>query len=186
MPSNGSSTASTEPSPRRPDFREVFDRELDFVWNCLKRLGVPSRDVEDVAHEVFVRVEAALHEYDPDRPLRAWLFGFIFRLTSEYRRRPEHRLERVGLDPDSLSCSSTPEDEVALRDDQRLLLAALGRVDLERRAILLLHDAQGIAIPEVARSLGIPLNTAYSRLRLGRADLRAAIERMNSSKASNR
>lgn len=40
-----------------------------------------------------------------------------------------------------------------------------------------MHDVDGHDVPEIATLLSIPLNTAYSRLRLARADFRAAVER---------
>ena len=39
----------------------------------LKRLGVQDRDLEDVVHEVFITVHRRLCDYDPTRPLRAWV-----------------------------------------------------------------------------------------------------------------
>ena len=30
------------------DFRAVFDREVDYVWTSLRRLGVYASDLEDV------------------------------------------------------------------------------------------------------------------------------------------
>ena len=51
------------------------------------------------------------------------------------------------------------------------LRCALAQVELHRRAVLILKDIDGQSIPEIAHALGIPLNTAYSRLRLARADL---------------
>src|SRR5580658_6150682 len=77
-------------------FRAVFDAECGYVWTTLRRLGVADRDVEDVAHETFLRVAVHLPEYDPSRPLRAWLFVFIMRMARDYRRLARHRREAVG------------------------------------------------------------------------------------------
>ena len=41
-------------------FEELFDAELPYVWTSLRRLGVLPRDLEDVAHELFLQV---LHEH---------------------------------------------------------------------------------------------------------------------------
>lgn len=51
----------------------------------LRQLGVSPRDLEDIAHEVFLRVRKHWHEYNPSRPLRPWLLVFAFRQASEYR-----------------------------------------------------------------------------------------------------
>ncbi|HEX2671205.1 MAG TPA: sigma-70 region 4 domain-containing protein [Polyangiaceae bacterium] len=40
-----------------------------------------------------------------------------------------------------------------------------------------MHEIDGCPIPEVADALGIPLNTAYSRLRLARQDFADGLRR---------
>ena len=58
------------------------------------------------------------------------------------------------------------------------MLRALDRVDIGRRAVFILADLEGRAVPEIATELGIPLNTAYSRLRLAREEFAAAALRL--------
>ena len=41
-----------------------------------------------------------------------------------------------------------------------------------------MHDIDGHVMPDIAAALGVPLNTAYSRLRLARADFAAAVKRL--------
>ncbi len=53
-------------------FRAIYDANVDYVHATLRRLGVTSAEVEDVAHDVFVAVVRHLHAYDPARPLRPW------------------------------------------------------------------------------------------------------------------
>jgi DNA-directed RNA polymerase specialized sigma24 family protein len=91
-------------------FRDLFDRELDFVWNCLRRFGIPERDLEDEALEVFLRVKKALEDFDARRGIRPWLAGFAYRVACEYRRRPRHRFERMAPDVDTAAPASSPEE----------------------------------------------------------------------------
>ena len=173
------------PTPAAPSFREVFERELDFVWNCLRRLGIPERDLEDEALEVFLRVQGAFHEYESTRNIRPWLSGFAYRIACEYRRRPRHRfekmepeIERIAPGIDMMESSATPEQSAAEGEERALVVAALDRLDEAKRSVLVLHDVYGHSIPEVAASCDIPLNTAYSRLRLARADFAQALRRL--------
>jgi RNA polymerase sigma-70 factor (ECF subfamily) len=41
-----------------------------------------------------------------------------------------------------------------------------------------MHDIDGHAVPEIAAALAIPVPTAYSRLRLAREDVAAAVKRL--------
>ncbi len=149
------------------------------MYNALRRFGVPERDLEDVLHDTFVKVSRRLSDYDPSRPLRPWLAAFAFRTASDYRRRLQNRNELVVLDP------PTEPDEAPLPDEllekrraRALVLLALEAVKMQRRAVFVMHDLDGIAVPEIAASLDIPLNTAYSRLRLARNEFTAAVKRI--------
>ena len=55
------------------------------------------------------------------------------------------------------------------------LQVALSQIDLSQRAVVVMHDLHGIAVPQIAEELGVPLNTVYSRLRLGRAKVAALL-----------
>jgi RNA polymerase sigma-70 factor (ECF subfamily) len=49
---------------------------------------------------------------------------------------------------------------------------------MDRRAVFVLYDIDGEPMKEIARSLGIPVNTAYSRLRLARSEFGLAVKRL--------
>ena len=53
-------------------------------------------------------------------------------------------------------------------------------MEIERRAVFLMHEVDGFSIPEVAEVLAVPLNTAYSRLRLARDEFRERVRRLRS------
>src|SRR5689334_8515619 len=77
-------------APPRLTFRAIFEAEFAYIFNTLRRLGVREPDLEDVTHDVFITVNRLLSEFDPSRPLRPWLFGFAFRVASDYRRLARH------------------------------------------------------------------------------------------------
>jgi RNA polymerase sigma-70 factor (ECF subfamily) len=58
------------------------------------------------------------------------------------------------------------------------LLKALAQVPMERRAVLIMHEVDEVAMRDIANQLGIPLFTAYSRLRKARRELDAALARL--------
>jgi RNA polymerase sigma-70 factor (ECF subfamily) len=161
-----------------PSFRDLFESELDFVWNCLRRFGIPERDLEDEALEVFLRVQESLSEFEPSRKIRPWIAGFAYRVACEYRRRPRHRYEQMGGEVDTAASAASPEQSAAEAQRRAMIVSALGRIDVARRAVLVMHDAYGYTIPEIAASCDIPLNTAYSRLRVARAELAQALTRI--------
>jgi RNA polymerase sigma-70 factor (ECF subfamily) len=160
------------------DFHQLYEAELDYVWTSLRRLGVPSASVEDLAHDVFITAWKKFGEYDRARPIRPWLFGIAYRMASDFRSRAYQHREVPDDDADAAS-ERTPPDGHVERTQARLLVAkALEAIPMERRGVFVMHELEGEGIPQVADALGIPLNTAYSRLRLARKDFAGAVEQL--------
>jgi RNA polymerase sigma-70 factor (ECF subfamily) len=163
-----------------PEFPRLFAAHFDYVWHTLRRLGVRQSDLEDVTHDVFVAVFRKLDQYDASRPLRPWLFGFALRVASDYRDLARFRLEVVEEPTERRDERPDALANAMHRQAVSLALQVLGGVPLDRRAVFILHELDDCPMPEVAAALGIPLNTAYSRLRLARADLAEAARRFRS------
>lgn len=163
-----------------PTFHNVFKDHFAYVWHSLRRLGVRAGDLEDVSHDAFIVVERRLRDYDPERPIRPWLFGIAYRVAVGHLRLARHRREELRGDLESHAVDDRPDAHEALeaREARELVLDALDGLDTDRRAVLVMHDIDGFGMPEIAGELGIPLDTGYSRLRLARADFKAAVKRL--------
>jgi RNA polymerase sigma-70 factor (ECF subfamily) len=164
------------------ELEAIYRAELPYVYRSLQRLGVRPVDIEDLAHDVFIAVHRRFAEYDRARPIRPWLFAFAYRIAADYRRLARHRRERPDHGDEPPDERARPDDQLAEAEGRRRVLAALEGLALDRRAVLVMHDLDGYGIPEVGRALGIPLNTAYSRLRLARRDFEQAIREDDASK----
>ena len=162
------------------DLRGLFAMHAPYVWNTLRRLGVSQPDLEDMTHDVFIQVQRHLGDYDAARPVRPWLFGFAFRIASQYRRQAHRRHETAGLGGtrEAVDPAALPDERLAAQQDRRLVLDALEAIDLDRRAVFVLYEIDGVPMDEIARSLGIPVNTAYSRLRVARTEFAVAVKRL--------
>jgi RNA polymerase sigma-70 factor (ECF subfamily) len=163
---------------RRPELREVYAAHAAYVWNTLRRLGAPESDLEDLTHDVFVQVQRHLAEYDPARPIKPWLFAFAFRILLQHRRWGRRRKERVSEPIDTVDPAPLADERLAVEQDRRLVVAALGGIEPERRAVFVLYEIDGVAMDAIAQALAIPVNTAYSRLRVARAEFKAAVTRL--------
>jgi RNA polymerase sigma-70 factor (ECF subfamily) len=171
-------SVSSASSKARPDLGAVFDEHFDYVWNALRRLGAREADLEDLVQEVFLRVHLRRGQYDATRPIRPWLFGFAFRVAADYRRLARHRVEAPYEPFEAVDPAPPADRHVEGREEHALVQAALEAVELERRAVFVLHDLDEVPVPAIAETLGIPLNTAYSRLRLAREEFAAAAKRL--------
>jgi RNA polymerase sigma-70 factor (ECF subfamily) len=168
-------------STGRPlDFPSLYRSEFPYVWKTLRRLGAPAQDIEDLAHDLFVVVHRHLSDYDPGRPLRPWLFGIAVRVLADFRRSGRSLREIPGEGFDLADGAPTAHEHLERSEARAVLVNALDSLDLDRRAVFVLHEIDELPIPEIANALAIPLNTAYSRLRLARVDVAAWIHRFRS------
>ena len=126
-------------------------------------------------------VHGELHKYDPARPIKPWLFAFCFRVASHYRRKA--RREVIDENAADIEDAAEGADSLVDRERQReLVLRALDALDLDRRAVFVLHELDGVTCDQIARSLEIPVGTVYSRLRVARQEFAAKVKRLQSVK----
>ena len=157
---------------------EAFQSELDYIHRTLRRLGTSPSEVDDLAQELFLVLRGCWADYDESRPLRPYLFGIAFRIAAAQhrKRRREVAFAVVEIDDDG----PAPDDALQTKQVRALVLAALERIPLPRRAVLVMHDIDGVAVESVAAVLKIPKFTVYSRLRKARRELEAAVRRLTS------
>ncbi len=155
---------------------DAFQRELDYIYRTLQRLGTSPSEVEDLAQDVFLALRRSWPQYDPKRPLRPYLFGIAFRIASAHHRKTRREVAFGAIDVDN--GGPAPDDVLETKQARALVLAALERIPMPRRAVLVMRDLDGIPVDEIATALAIPLFTAYSRLRKARRELEVAVRRM--------
>jgi RNA polymerase sigma-70 factor (ECF subfamily) len=155
---------------------DTFDRELDYVFGTLQRLGARPGDIDDLLQDVFMALYTNWSTLDTTRSLRPWLFGVAFRVVRTYRRRWLRERPDGGLDPTDVAPS--PEGRLQGQESLALLSAALGRVPEARRSVVVMHDLEGVEVLDIARQLSITKFGVYARLYKGRRELVAAVRRL--------
>lgn len=201
MAGDGPSPAA-EPTeaPRQVDpaaFRQLFEDNAGRVYRLLLRLGVTSREVEDLCQEVFVVAHRNWHDFRGDAKRSTWLCGIAVRLAANHRRLARVRRERlsdpqvgtgdVGLGAQGHGAEGHTRATQAEGLDARARAATLHRVLAELpesyRQVLVMYELEELSMAQVTESLGIPLQTGYSRLYAGRKALGQALRRAASQGA---
>jgi RNA polymerase sigma-70 factor (ECF subfamily) len=164
-----------------PSFRAVYDEYLDFVWSCTRRLGVPIDAVADVVQEVFVVVHTRLDTLRQPASLRSWVYGVVRRTVSTYHRRQRAKTGRESAEPfgdhDASDLQPSPLELAVMSDEIQLLWRLLGALDARKREVFIMAELEEMTMPDIAEAIGIPLNTAYSRLRAARQEFHDAFTR---------
>jgi RNA polymerase sigma-70 factor (ECF subfamily) len=164
---------------------DIFRAHASFVHRVLKRLDVPSADLDDALQEVFLVVARKLPTYDERDALKAWLFTIARQVALHAKRshqRNQGRKERAAREAEQhpLLMGPGPEEELARRQDAALAQHFLDKLAPEQAMVFYLAEVEGFTAPEIAASLEIKLNTVYARLRLSRARIEAWARRATS------
>jgi RNA polymerase sigma-70 factor (ECF subfamily) len=155
---------------------DAFQREFNYLCRVLRRLGVRSEDLEDDLHEVFLVLNRKWADFDASRPLRPYLFGIAFRVVAARKRRQQR--EVVELFEETAGDAVHPDEALEAARTRDLVLAALSRIPLKRRAVFVMHDIDEVPMREIAEALSFPLFTGYSRLRKARREFEAAVKEL--------
>lgn len=128
---------------------------------------------EDVAQDAFVRVWSRLSEFRPDGNFKAWLARITTNLAIDAvrRRRPQVDIEDLALE----APEQGPEGAAVSRERVSVVQAALMRLPVDSRTILVLREYQSLSYQEIADVLDVPLGTVKSRLSDARRRLKAEL-----------
>lgn len=179
---------SAEP-PHDLDSLEGFERlyraYYGYAWAVLVRLGVPPASVDDAHQDVFVTAYRRRDTFQRGRSVKPWLVGIARRVAFRYRR-TQRRTDRKQS---ALSLARGRERPTAGSFDARVeagqfLQAFIDALEPEQREVFVLAELEGYSGPEITERLGINLNTAYTRIRAARMQLRRALGAVEERRAS--
>jgi RNA polymerase sigma-70 factor (ECF subfamily) len=157
------------------DFREIFSANARFVWRSLLALGVGESDVPDASQQVFLVLNQKLDQIDEGCSVRTFAYGICLRVAADFRNRAHVRREQLCAElPERLS-SATQETILGQREALRHLRGVLEGIDPAQREVFVLYEIEDLDMVDVARAVGCPLQTAYSRLHAARKVVAAAL-----------
>ncbi|MBI4508636.1 MAG: sigma-70 family RNA polymerase sigma factor [Deltaproteobacteria bacterium] len=150
----------------------LYHRFKRRVFNLVTRIAGRS-DAEEVAQEVFVRVFRGLPKFRGDSAIGTWIYRLAVNAAlSHVERRPvrfegEEALSQVAVETPPLR-----DPRLAERLERALSLLPSGY-----RAVLVLHDVEGMSHEEIAEVLGCRIGTSKSQLHKARQKMRNLLER---------
>jgi RNA polymerase sigma-70 factor, ECF subfamily len=158
-------------------FDQVYRDEFPFVWRCLRGLGLRKPALDDAAQDVFLVVHRRLPSFRADSSLRTWLYGIVRNVAGNHRRRHQRKGQNEPLPEQAASTIPGPAERAQEAEAAAFMQRFLDGLEPDRREVFLLVVLEELSVPEAAAALGIPLNTAYTRLRLARAELVRVLNR---------
>lgn len=140
------------------------------VFSLIARI-VGAQDAEELVQEVFLRAYRGLAKFRGDAQLSTWMYRLAVNAALSHATRTQARARR-DLGEEALM--ALPAED-APATDPRLrarLERALHALPAGYRAVLVLHDVEGLQHEEIADILGCRVGTSKSQLHKARAKMR--------------
>lgn len=164
-------------------FAKIVEENQDLLVNYLTRLTGDRDRAEDLAQETFVRFYEKGDRYREQGSPRAFLLTMATNLLRDEQRRRSRWSTLLpvfslgGRSPDGIHTEELPREPSPQRrllgeEAQRRVQAALGELDLNHRAPLVLREIEGLAYGEIAAILDCQEGTVKSRLHRARQALK--------------
>jgi len=167
-------------------FTEIVQAYERMVLNFAYRYLGDQGKAEDVAQETFLRVYRTRHSWRPEAKFRVWLLTIVSRLCmnqlrSAARERRFLRFFNQGeaeeLYLNKADSRSDPPAENAISNERaEIVRSAVAQLGEKQRAVLLLHQFEGLSYEEVAEALGITVGAVRSLLVRARRNLRRMLK----------
>jgi RNA polymerase sigma-70 factor, ECF subfamily len=185
-PAEAAGAVTTLAGPRPtlvvPSFQELCTVYFEFVWKCARAFGSKSDEIDDIVQDVFLVVQRRHADLKEERLARSWIYSITRRVVSTHRRRRRERDSRDAPDVDSLkSPEQSPLAAAERQLEVRILSTLLEGLDERKREVFVLSEILEMSGREIAETIGVPMNTVYSRLRAAREDFDAAAQRQRLS-----
>lgn len=155
-------------------FEEIFRRHSGSVLTYCVYFFKNRQEGEDVSQKVWVRIWGGLKRFRAEAKLSTWIARVQIntcRTHARWWRRLISRFTEMP-EPTALVCNRPSPEQISTYNDlERTIVTEIHHLDPRfREAILLSRQGHGMA--QMAEILGIPVNTAKTRLFRAREALR--------------
>jgi RNA polymerase sigma-70 factor (ECF subfamily) len=158
-------------------FAHVVLRLRASVYGYLVRCGIGAKERDDVFQDIIIKISAARASFQPDRPLKPWVFTIVANAVRSHLRRVAVDRLVFGEELQVAALPATAHHEAEARETAAFLDQAIGALPLAQREAVLLCCVEALPQPEVAAILGLPLGTLKTELHRGRLALARAMAR---------
>lgn len=138
-------------------------------------------DANDLVQDAFIKAYRSLHSFKGQSSFYTWIYRIAVNRTINFLKRRKDRRHfslndvdaSIETDPDYVELMShvTPRREAGINELQQKLNEALQKLSESHRAVVIMHDVQGMTHADIARVMNCSEGTVRSRLFYARQQL---------------
>ncbi len=160
-------------------FERLVSPYINTLYSFAFRLCQSADDAEELVQLLLTRLFPKLEELEQIESLRPWLTRSLYNLYVDSYRKQQRTLAIISpeeIPENVISNDKNPYENMELSHNQQVIAAAMQQLNEEQRLVMMLHDAEGYTLVELADILQTPIGTLKSRLHRGRNQVREITE----------
>jgi RNA polymerase sigma factor (sigma-70 family) len=165
---------------------DLFERYHRPLYGFFVRLTNQPSVGEDLVQIVFYRILKYRHTYRDEGKFSAWIYHLARKVAADHFRK--HAATPIPTDPadmlEQADAGAQPSEQAAAAEDVVLLRAALARLPLEHREVLVLSRLQHLEHKEIARLLDCSVGAVKVRAHRALKELREVYFKIRKEKAA--
>lgn len=166
-------------------YDELMRRHQGRIYGLVYNMTGNQQDAEDLVQEVFLKGFKVLKRFRGKSSFYTWIYRIAVNRAINFVKKRKNRsalsLNDVDLGIESdpafveLSSRESPFRDATLTELQEKLNVALMSLSEKHRAVVVLHDVQGVPHEEIGKMMGCSPGTVRSRLFYARQQLQAEL-----------
>ncbi|MCA9756292.1 MAG: RNA polymerase sigma factor [Candidatus Eisenbacteria bacterium] len=140
-------------------WRSIYDSTCDRLFSLLCYQLGDRQEAMDLLQDTYVRAYTRLSSYRGEAPLSAWIRTIAVRLAADWKRSALQKIKRTVGITERTAIVEPDVEGIRFSSETRELETALSRLSTNQRAVLLLHDWEGLSFQEISEALGCKEST---------------------------
>ena len=166
-------------------FDVLVQRYKERLYATVYHMTSNHEDANDLVQEAFIKAYKSISSFKRESSFYTWVYRIAVNRTINHLKRRKNRYHfslddvdtHIQNDPDFVELMShvTPRREVGLIELQEKLNEALQKLSEAHRAVVVMHDVQGMTHADIAKVMKCSEGTVRSRLFYARQQLQGLL-----------
>jgi len=157
-------------------FFKLFERYNDQVYAFILGIIPQPQDAEDICQETFDKAFRNIGTYNPEWAFSTWLYKIAQNTAFDFYRKRMSNISQTGNNStggyiesiESSEITRSPEEDLITQQTFEQLIRAIKTLDIKYRKVAELRFIHDYAYEEIAKELGLPVNTIKTHINRAR------------------
>lgn len=166
-------------------YDHLVQRYKERLYATVYHMTSNHEDANDLVQEAFIKAYNSIGGFKRESSFYTWVYRIAVNRTINHLKRRKNRFHfslddvdnHIQNDPDFVELMShvTPRREVGLNELQEKLNEALQKLSEAHRAVVVMHDVQGMTHADIAKVMKCSEGTVRSRLFYARQQMQGLL-----------